>query len=135
MRAAAVVAWFWLSALSACVPNNIATQYARYSGCPEEKVEVDDNAPDGYPRASGCGNSLSFRCNKDGACKSPVIVVANRHAKQFSCTPLEAQVESLGDDAYIARGCGQTMTYQCFYGLGETMRCIVETTEHANASE
>ena len=131
VRAAArMVALVWFSQLLSCVPDGISAEYARYSGCPEDKVDVDMNGRNGEPRASGCGNSVTFVCPEDGAqCKSPVIVVAERHAKQFSCTPREADVKDLGGDAYIARGCGQTITYQCFPDREHVVRCILESTK------
>jgi hypothetical protein len=138
VRAAArVAALVWFSQLLSCVPDGISAEYARYSGCPEDKIDVDMNGRNGAPRASGCGNSVTFVCLDDGnSCKSPVIVVAERHAKQFSCTPQEADVKDLGGDAYIAKGCGQAITYQCFRDLEHVVRCIVESTEvRAHSSE
>jgi hypothetical protein len=125
--------WFVLPlcvlGLADCVQDtNIAPQYARYSGCPLDKVEVDRGQ--GEYRASGCGNSLKFWCRHDFQCKSPLIVVAERHAKQFSCSPKAALVEELGEDTYIARGCGQTVTYVCFWDPTHAARCVVETTEY-----
>jgi hypothetical protein len=131
VRAAAmVVALVWCSQLLSCVPDGISAEYARYSGCPEDKIAVDMNGRDGAPRASGCGNSVTFVCLGEGVrCRSPVIVVAERHAKQFSCTPREANVKDLGADAYIATGCGQTITYQCFRDQEHVVRCILESAE------
>jgi hypothetical protein len=116
----------------ACTPSTIAPQFARYSGCHVDKIEIhgkgDDGMYDSYS-ASGCGDNATFRCLEMERCKSPKIVVANRHAKQFSCSPQESEVEDLGGGAFFARGCGQQATYQCFDDREHVIRCITESTE------
>jgi hypothetical protein len=118
---------------AACTPSTIAPQFARYSGCHVDKIEVQEKGAadlryDNYS-ASGCGENATFRCLEMDRCKSPKIVVANRHAKQFSCSPKEAEVEELGGGAFLARGCGQEATYQCFDDTEHVIRCVTESTE------
>jgi len=129
MRRAGAVVLVWGSASAGCTPSYIAPQYASYSGCPEEKIDVEEMDIGEKYRASGCGNTVTFHCVNMERCVSPEIIVARRHAKQFSCSPQDAAVESLGGDGYIAIGCGQRMTYQCFPDPRHAMRCFAETAE------
>jgi hypothetical protein len=110
-----------------CTPSSIVQQYAAYSGCPQSEIDVVERPIEGGYRASGCKNGATFYCRESNDdCASPLIVVARRHAKQFSCTPEEAKVEDLGADAFLAKGCGRRVTYQCFEDRRYVVRCVAE---------
>jgi hypothetical protein len=131
MRVVFVAAFLFVLQASGCMPSTIAPEYARYSGCPQDQIEVTELPSDNKYKASGCGASATFRCSDVhmDLCQSPMIVVAKRHAQQFSCSPKQAAVEHLGGDAYLARGCGQKMTYQCFADSEYAVRCVTESSE------
>jgi hypothetical protein len=131
MRVVRVAAFLFVLQASGCMPSTIAPEYARYSGCPQDQIEVTELPSDNKYKASGCGASATFRCSDVhmDLCQSPMIVVAKRHAQQFSCSPKQAAVEHLGGDAYLARGCGQKMTYQCFADSEYAVHCVTESSE------
>jgi hypothetical protein len=125
-------AWGLATCLAAgCAPASVVSQYSGYSGCPKDKIDVAEveRRPHAY-RASGCGNGATFFCDPDtDQCGSPQIVVAHRHAKQFSCSLWDTKVEDLGGDLYLARGCNHPTTYQCFRDSVHVVRCVLEATE------
>jgi hypothetical protein len=124
------------SLLSACAPSHIATDYARYSSCPEEKVQVTklEESRTGRPRyrASGCGNGAEYICGEAEDCVSPMIIVARRHAKQFRCGVDFVTVEYMDGGSWRASGCDHEMTYQCFETRDIVSRCIAETDDRGS---
>jgi hypothetical protein len=113
-----------------CTPASIVPQYSTYSACPKDRIDVAGvRGRNAAYRASGCGNGATFLCLPDSEeCRSPEIVVAHRHAKQFSCSVWQTEVEDLGADLYLARGCNHPTTYQCYFDIVHVVRCIAETT-------
>lgn len=108
--------------------------FSHYSNCPEDRIETrvvghGRESTTRY-RASGCGNGIEYVCRDlDGACFSPMITVARRHAKQFGCDLSEVTCEYLDGGSWQAEGCGHTMTYHCFESEEVTLRCIAETDD------
>jgi hypothetical protein len=131
MRRAAWGFVAYLVLVPGCTPASIVPQYSTYSRCPKDRIEVAGvEGRNAAYRASGCGNGATFLCLPDSEqCRSPQIVVAHRHAKQFSCSVAQTQVEDLGAELYIARGCNHATTYQCFFDSVHVVRCVAETTE------
>lgn len=125
---------YWILAggllLSGCIPGTIAKQYSEFSGCAQGDIVVKRKGRskkwESY-RASGCGNGARFVCRNQTDCRSPQLIVARRHGRQFGCPPQHVKVRALGQDAYLVVGCGQELTYQCFDDSEHVVRCIAET--------
>jgi hypothetical protein len=126
------------SLLAGCAPPIIPEKFAWYTGCPANDVSTkEDRGPQSAFKtfmafetftATGCGVSLKFRCI-GSRCQSPIIVIAKRHAAQFSCALRTVQVKDLGSGAWLAEGCNQRLTYQCVDDSEHALRCFAETTE------
>lgn len=113
--------------------DQIVQRYNQFYYCEGEQPEVG-NVPKGY-WVDGCGGRVTFVCVELEHCQAPALVIAQRHGKQFECRRGDVQVRALGGEAWEAKGCGQTMTYQCIdpykdaKGELHAMRCIAETSE------
>jgi hypothetical protein len=130
-----------LALSAACTPSQMVQDYSRYSGCPEDKLEVSGG---GYVvssryRVSGCGNGADYVCTGNDECASPMITVARRHAKQFGCSTDFITVEELDGGIWRASGCNHALTYVCYKVPDYVVRCVAETEENPrvrqNASE
>jgi len=126
-----------LGLLSACSgPAVLRKDYARFSGCSEDKIETSEIGDGRYRfttrySVSGCGNSADYVYRlTDNTCASAKVTVARRHAKQFECPLGKVSVEYLDGGSWQAMGCGHTMTYQCLETEEEVLvRCVAETDE------
>ena len=118
---------------AACVPQAVYQQHAALHGCSESQVKVWRLEPSAVERldrvsryrASGCGHDDIYYCRYT-SCRTARKVILDRHVAEFGCERDQVEVRSLGGGAWLADGCGERRTYNCFWASGE-YRCVAET--------
>lgn len=110
--------------LVSCGPSQLQTDFARHTGCDPEHVEVIQvtDKPVETHQVSGCSDGARYYCI-DGRCDSPKFEVKRRHSYRHGCNPEDVGALELGDDLFIADGCGHKATYQCETTPATVVRC------------